>query len=91
MAIVLNRRLALEPVKKFAFVEWEDEESLDQEPGLAEFLQDRFLSGDVTEEEIASLRRLSFKARRPTPLYYYRALQNLRDPLHFRTPLGEII
>src|SRR5881396_963986 len=27
---------------------------------------------------------LRFKKKRPTPLYYYRALQNLRDPLHFR-------
>jgi transcriptional regulator with XRE-family HTH domain len=25
--------------------------------------------------------------RRPTPLYYQRAFQNLRDPLHFRSPL----
>ena len=89
MVIVLNRRLALVPVKKFAFVEWEDEEPLDQEPGLAEFLQDKSLGGDATEEEIAFLRRLRFKERRPTPLYYYRALQNLRDPLHFRTPVGE--
>jgi hypothetical protein len=91
MAIVLNRRLALKPVKKFAFVEWEDEEPFDQELGLAAFLQDTSLSGDMTEEEIAFLRRLRFKKRWPTPLYYYRALQNLRDPLHFRTPVGETI
>jgi hypothetical protein len=91
MAIVLNRRLALKPVKKFAFVEWEDEEPFDQEPGLAAFLQDTSLSGDMTEKEIAFLRRLRFKKRRPTPLYYYRALQNLRDPLHFRTPVGETL
>jgi len=26
---------------------------------------------------------LRFKGKRPTPLYYYRELQNLRDPLHF--------
>jgi transcriptional regulator with XRE-family HTH domain len=91
MAIVLNRRLALKPVKKFAFVEWEDKEPFDQEPGLAAFLQDTSLSGDMTEKEIAFLRRLRFKKRRPTPLYYYRALQNLRDPLHFRTPVGETL
>jgi len=30
------------------------------------------------------LQALRFKDRRPTPLYYYRELQNLRDPLHFR-------
>lgn len=43
------------------------------------------LSGTATEEEIEFLRSLTFKSKRPTPLYYYRELQNLRDPLHFRT------
>jgi transcriptional regulator with XRE-family HTH domain len=84
MEIVLNRRLASEPVKQFAFVEREP--PFDPEPGLTEFLQDPSLSGDATEEEIAFLRRLRFKGKHPMPLYYYRALQNLRDPLHFRTP-----
>jgi hypothetical protein len=86
MEIVLNRRLASEPVKKFAFVEREPEESFDEEPGLTAFLQDTSLSGDATEAEIAFLRHLRFKGKRPTPLYYYRALQNFRDPLHFSTP-----
>jgi hypothetical protein len=58
----------------------------DQEPGLAAFLRDTSLSGDATAEEIAFLKRLKFKGKRPTPLYYYRELQNLRDPLHFRFP-----
>jgi transcriptional regulator with XRE-family HTH domain len=84
MEIVLNRRLASEPVKKFAFVEHEP--PCDEEPGLTAFLQDPALSGDATEEEIAFLRQLRFTQKRPTPLYYYRALQNFRDPLHFRTP-----
>ena len=82
MEIVLNRRLASEPVKKFAFVE--REQPFDEEPGLKAFLQDTSLSGNATEEEIAFLRQLRFKEKRPTPLYYYRALQDLRDPLHFR-------
>ena len=82
--IVLNRRLASEPVKRFAFVE--RERLLDEEPGLTEFLQDTPLSGDATEEETTFLRQLRFKSKRPAPLYYYRALQSLRDPLHFRTP-----
>jgi transcriptional regulator with XRE-family HTH domain len=86
MEIVLNRRLTSEPVKKFAFVEWEPDESVDEEPGLTAFLQDTSLSGDATEAEIAFLRHLRFKGKRPTPLYYYRALQNFRDPLHFSTP-----
>jgi transcriptional regulator with XRE-family HTH domain len=86
MDIVLNRRLASAPVKKFAFVEWDGDGPFDLEPGLAEFLQDTSLSGDVTETEIAFLRQQRFSGKRPTPLYYYRALQNLRDPLHFRIP-----
>jgi len=84
MEIVLNRRLASEPVKQFAFVE--QERPFDEEPGFQAFQQDTSLSGDATEEELAFLKQLRFKGKRPTPLYYYRALQNLRDPLHFRTP-----
>jgi len=57
---------------------------LDEEPGFKEFLRDTSLSGGATGEEIEFLRKLRFKKKRPTPLYYYRALQNLRDPLHFR-------
>jgi hypothetical protein len=86
MEIVLNRRLASEPVKKFAFAEREPEPPFAEEPGLTTFLQDTTLSGDATEEEIAFLRQLRFKHKRPTPLYYYRELQNFRDPLHFRSP-----
>jgi transcriptional regulator with XRE-family HTH domain len=86
MDIVLNRRLVPEHLKQFAFVEQNPEAPDDQEPGLEAFLKDTSLSGDVTAEEIAFLKRLKFKGKRPTPLYYYRELQNLRDPLHFRTP-----
>ncbi len=87
--IVLNRRLALAPVKRFEFVEREPEQPFDVEPGLEEFLKDTSLSGDASEEEIEFLKRLKFEGRRPAPLYYYRELQNLRDPLHFRTPQSE--
>ena len=45
---------------------------------------DPSLSGDATEEEIQFLKKLQFRGRRPTALYYYRELQNLRDPVHFR-------
>jgi transcriptional regulator with XRE-family HTH domain len=48
------------------------------------FLQDSLLRGDATAEEIEFLKKLQFTEKRPTPLYYYRELQNLRDPLHFR-------
>jgi len=86
MDTVLNRRLVPEHLKQFAFVEQNPEAPGGQEPGLAAFLKDPPLSGDATEEEIAFLKRLQFKGKRPTSLYYYRELQNLRDPLHFRTP-----
>ncbi len=86
MEIVLNRRLAAGPLKKFEFVERKPESPIDEEPGLTAFLQDPALGGDVTEEEIAFLKNLRFTRKRPTPLYYYRELQNLRDRLHFRTP-----
>jgi len=42
----------------------------------------------MTQEEIEFLKRMRFKDKRPTPLYYYRELQNLRDPLHYRTEAG---
>jgi len=83
--IVLNNRVVSEHIKKLEFVEKESEQPLEEEPGLKKFLHDTGLSGDANEEEIAFLRKLRFKTKRPTPLYYYRELQNLRDPLHFRT------
>jgi len=84
--IVLNRRVAPGHPRKFEFVEKEPEPAFDEEPGLTEFLHDASLSGDATEQEIEFLKKLRFKGKRPAPLYYYRELQNLRDPLHFRTP-----
>lgn len=84
MEIVLNHRLVPGHPKKFEFVEREPGYPLEDEPGLAEFLQNASLSGNATRDEIEFLRRLRFKERRPSPLYYYRELQNLRDPLHFR-------
>jgi transcriptional regulator with XRE-family HTH domain len=84
MEIVLNRRLAPGHSRRFEFVERELDQPLGEEPGFTEFLRDRSLSGDAAEEEIAFLQKLRFKGKRPTPLYYYRELQNLRDPLHFR-------
>jgi transcriptional regulator with XRE-family HTH domain len=86
MEIVLNRRLAPGNPKKFEFVETEADSTSEEEPGFKRFLRDGFLSGGATEEEIEFLKRLRFNGKRPTPLYYYRELQNLRDPLHFRTP-----
>ena len=84
MEIVLNRRVAPGHLKKFEFVERDPGKPLDEEPGFKKFLQDTSLSSGATGEEIEFLRKLRFKKQRPTPLYYYRELQNLRDPLHFR-------
>ena len=89
MEIVLNRRVAPGHPKKFEFVEKDPETALVEEPGLKEFLQDVSLSGDATEEEIEFLKKLRFKGKRPAALYYYRELQNLRDPLHFRSPTSD--
>jgi hypothetical protein len=83
MEVVLNRRLAPASLKRFEFVEQERQRPAALEPGFEQFLKDKSLSGDVTEEEIEFLRALKFKGRRPAPIYYYRELQNLRDPLHF--------
>jgi len=66
------------------FLETKTEPADEPEPGLEEFLKDAALSADATKDEIDFLKRLKFKRRRPAPLYYYRELQNLRDPLHFR-------
>jgi transcriptional regulator with XRE-family HTH domain len=82
--IVLNPRVVSGHVKRFEFVEREADQGLVENPGLKEFLRDPAFSGGATEAEIGFLKRLRFKDRRPTPLYYYRELQNLRDPLHFR-------
>jgi transcriptional regulator with XRE-family HTH domain len=90
MEIVLNRRLAAGNAKKFEYVE-RDPDQPQEEPGLKEFLGDPSLRGDATEEEIEFLKKLSFKGKRPTPLYYYRELQGLRDPLHFRAPATQTV
>jgi transcriptional regulator with XRE-family HTH domain len=82
--VVLNRSLVCGHLKRFDFVEREPEQPFGVEPGLEDFLKDPLLSGDATGDEIEFLRSLRFKDRRPLALYYYRILQNTRDPLHFR-------
>jgi transcriptional regulator with XRE-family HTH domain len=84
LEIVLNRRFTPSNSKRFEFVETEVDDAVDGEPGLDAFLKDPSLSGSPTLDEIEFLRRLRVKGKRPTPLYYYRELQNLRDPLHFQ-------
>ncbi len=83
MEVVPNRRLTAASLKRFEFAEREPAQPDATEPGLERFLKDASLSGDATEEEIAFLKALKLRGKRPSPLYYYRELQNLRDPLHF--------
>lgn len=83
--IVLNPRVVSGHVRRFEFIERESGEVFVEEPGLNEFLKDPALRGTATEEEVSYLKRLRFRGKRPTPLFYYRELQNLRDPLHFHT------
>ena len=83
MEIVLNRRLAATQLMKFQFVETDAAPSPEEEPGFKEFLHNAGMSGDATGEELDFLKRLRFREKRPTSLYYYRELQSLRDPLHF--------
>jgi len=82
MEIVLNPRLLPGHAKRFEFVESESV-SPGEEPGLTKFLRHLSVNGDATEEEINFLKKLKIKGKHPTLLYYYRELQNLRDPLHF--------
>lgn len=84
MEIVLNKRLAPGQPRKFEFTQQQPDDPYEDEPGLAEFLANASLSGNATHDEIEFLRTLRFKGKRPSALYYYRELQSLRDPLHFR-------
>lgn len=83
LEIVLNGRLAPGALKRFEFTEIVPGDRFGIEPGFEEFLKDQSLSADATEQEIEFLKSLDLKGRRPSALYYYRELQNLRDPLHF--------
>jgi hypothetical protein len=85
LEIVLNRRLISDHAKRVEFVEKEAEQT-DEQPGLKKFLKFEGVRADITDDEVEFLRGLRFKGKQPTALYYYRELQNLRDPLHFRAP-----
>ena len=83
LSIFANGRLASGNVRRFEFAEQETPLAVALEPGLEQFLNDPSLSADATEMEIEFLRALRFNGKQPSPIYYYRELQNLRDPLHF--------
>lgn len=82
--IALNPKLTRRPLRKLSFQEEDDPKpTIQAEPGLQNFLNDEKLSAGITEAERGFLSRLSFDDRRPSALYFYRELQNLRDPLNF--------
>ena len=85
--VIPNRKLVPGGRKRFEFTEIAPDRPPTVEPGFQEFLSNASLSADATAEELAFLTALKFNGRRPTHLYYYRELQNLRDPLHFGDPL----
>lgn len=83
LEIKLSRDAATGGTKRYEFQEKPVQQPFAIERGLEQFLSDRSLSGDATDDEIRFLTMLKFSGRRPTALYYYRELQSLRDPLHF--------
>lgn len=83
MEIILNRRLTSSYLKTLEIRETEQAKPRAVETGFLEFLDDKTLSSGISDDEIAFLKSLTFNGRRPRPLYYYRELQNLRDPLNF--------
>lgn len=83
LEIRLSPGTATGGTKRFEFLERPEKEPFTIERGLEQFLSDKSMSGDATDDEIRFLTKLKFAGRRPTAFYYYRELQSLRDPLHF--------
>jgi transcriptional regulator with XRE-family HTH domain len=83
MEVLFPKGLASKRLVKFQFVEVAATLPAEEEPGFKEFLRNVAMSGDATAEEVEFLKGLAFKNRKPSPLYFYRELQSLRDPLHF--------
>ena len=84
LQVFLHPKVSTGSARRFQFLERPLADRRQREPGLSAFLADRSLSGSATPEELEFLGELRLKKGRPTALYYYRELQNLRDPLHFR-------
>jgi transcriptional regulator with XRE-family HTH domain len=82
----LSVRLTNGATRKFEFAEQQRREKPAADPaGLRAFLRDSRLSGGITPEESAILRSVRLpEPQRATALFYYRLLQNLRDPVHFK-------
>ena len=83
LRMTLNPAVSGRARARFRFTEQGTDDPVST-PGFAEFLNDPALSGTATKEELAFLKALPPWTLQPTALYYYRLLQDLRDPLHFR-------
>ena len=83
LEFALNPKVSTQATARFQFTEQPANPGA-PEPGFAAFLGDPSLSSSATKEELTFLGGLRFPTRRPTALFYYRTLQDLRDPLHFR-------
>jgi len=82
-AFVLQVRLASGLGRTFVFGEDVQQKTTTTDPaGLRAFLRDTRLSSGVTAEEMQVLRNASVPSG--NAVYYYRILQNLRDPMNFR-------
>jgi len=68
--------------RRFEFRE-ERREKISDNAGLRAFLRDTKLSAGITPEELSIIRSIRLP-RRATAIFYYRILQNLRDPLNFK-------
>lgn len=83
LTVALRPAAGAQRVRQFAHVEVKERDFLVDEPGLSQFLKDPLLSGGIRDAEIEALRSLKIEGKKPNALFYYRTLQNLRDPLHF--------
>jgi transcriptional regulator with XRE-family HTH domain len=88
LEVVVNPRVGPTRVARFEFVERKPAPSSEAEAGFTAFLKDGALSGTATPDELAFLKQLKPPGKRPTAHYYYRELQNLRDPFHFSAVVG---
>jgi len=82
-AFMLQVRLASGAARTFVFGENVQQKTTTTDPaGLRAFLRDARLSSGVTPEEMQVLRNASVPSA--NAVFYYRILQNLRDPMNFR-------
>ncbi len=82
---ILTVQLTTGTTREFRFQETVKTERTVDEPGLRAFLRDTTLNSGATAGEIDFLRRIRFtEITHPTAIFYYRTLQNLRDPLNFK-------